>query len=212
MKDLPAFTTENGVASIVLQEIPYTQNAYVTIHSSASPKEFIRECGGFCRAAGAERVYAKGHEKLKDYPYHTAIWEMEGLLSAIPDLGAECTAVSEETLEKWCEIYNRKMAAVPNAAYMGRHKKDMILAGGCFVYEGQVLLGIGMVSDKKIDAVASLISGGGEKIVSSLCHKLGTERIALQVASENHKAVALYEKLGFQKQAELGKWYKIFER
>ena len=207
MKDLPAFTTENGVASIVLQEIPYSQVAYVIIRDSLSPKEFIAECRDFCRAAGAERVYATGHESLKEYSYHTAIWKMEG--AAIPDQGAACVPVTEETLAQWCEIYNRKMAVVPNAAYMGKHKKDMILAGGCFVYDKDILLGIGMTSDG-IDAVASLVPGGGEKIVSALCQRIGKEKISLQVALENEKAVALYEKLGFQKQEELSKWYKIF--
>ncbi|MBQ7341142.1 MAG: hypothetical protein IJW41_03140 [Oscillospiraceae bacterium] len=208
MKDLPAFTTENGVASIVLQEIPYSKTAYVILRDSLSPTEFIKECGDFCRAAGAERVYATGHDVLTEYPYHTAIWKMEG--QGLPDLGAVCVPVTEDTLAWWCAIYNRKMASVPNAVYMGKHKKELILAGGCFIYEKEVLLGIGMVSDG-IDAVASLVPGGGEKIVSSLCHKLGKKKITLQVALENQKAVSLYERLGFQKQAELGKWYKIFE-
>lgn len=208
MKDLPAFTTENGVASIVLQEIPYTQVAYVIIRSTLTPETFIKECGDFCRAAGAERVYATGHENLKAYPYHTAIWKMEG--TAIPDQGTVCVPVTEETLAQWCEIYNRKMAAVPNAAFMGKHKKDLILAGGCFVFENEVLLGIGMTTDG-IDAVASICPGGGEKIVSALCRKLGKEKITLQVALENEKAIALYERMGFQKTEEISCWYKIFE-
>lgn len=208
MKDLPAFTTENGVASIVLQEIPYSKTAYVIIRDSLSPEMLIKECGDFCRAVGAEQVYATGHECLKAYPYHTAIWKMEG--AAIPDQGALCVPVTEDTLAQWCEIYNRKMAAVPNAAYMGKHKKDLILAGGCFVFEGQVLLGIGMVSEG-IDTVASVQPGGGEKIVSALCRKLGKEKITLQVASENPKAIALYERMGFCKTEEISCWYKIFE-
>lgn len=209
MKDLPAFTTENGVASIVLQEIPYSKTAYVIIRDSLMPEEFIKECGDFCRAAGAERVYATGHEKLKGYPYHTAIWKMEG--AKLPDQGAVCVPVTEDTLAQWCEVYNRKMAAVPNAAYMGKHKKDLILADGCFVYDNEVLLGIGMTSDGGIDAVASVIPGGGERIVSALCQRIGKEKITLQVALENEKAIALYERMGFQKTEEISCWYKIFE-
>jgi len=212
MKDLPMFTTEKGVASIVLQEIPYSQTAYVIVRDTDRPREFAAECGDFCRAAGAERVYVKGYPGLEDLPYYTAIWKMEAALSAIPELGAVCVPVTEETLAHWCEIYNRKMASVPNTAHMGKHKKELILSGGCFVYKNEALLGIGMVSDGQIDAVASLVPGGGEKIVSALCHKLGKEKISLQVALENEKAVWLYEKLGFGKQCELGKWYKIFER
>lgn len=209
MKDLPAFTTENGVATLVLQEIPYSQTAYVIIRDTQSPEAFIKECGEFCCAAGAERVYAKGHRLLENYPYHTAIWKMEGALKGVPEGDAVCTSVTEETLESWCEIYNRKMAAVPNAAHMGKHKKDLILAGGCFVYERDVLLGIGMVSDGQIDAVASVVPGGGARIVTALCQKIGNERISLQVALENEKAVALYEHLGFERTEEISRWYKI---
>lgn len=210
MKDLPAFTTENGVATIVLQEIPYSQTAYVIIRDTPAPKEFIAECGDFCKAAGAEKVYATGHEELKSYPYHTAIWKLEAELSRIPEAGI-CQAVTEGNIALWRQIYNEKMASVPNAAYMGREKERMILDCGCFVYEEGTLLGIGMVSDGQIDAVASIVPGGGQKIVSALCHKIGKGKITLQVASENLKAIALYERMGFQKNEEISRWYKIFE-
>ena len=210
MKDLPAFTTENGVATIVLQEVPYSKTAYVIVRDTPAPKEFIAECVGFCRAAGAEKVYATGHEELKSYPYHTAIWKLEAELSQIPQAGS-CQAITQENIGLWRQIYNEKMSTVPNAAYMGREKEQMILGSGCFVYEEERLLGIGMTSDGMIDAVASIVPGGGQKIVSALCHKIGKEKIALQVASENPKAIALYERMGFQKTEEISRWYKIFE-
>ena len=31
MKDIPAFTTENGIASLILREIPYREEAYIRI-------------------------------------------------------------------------------------------------------------------------------------------------------------------------------------
>ena len=209
MKDLSAFTTENGVASIVLQEIPYTQRAYVIVRDTAAPEAFIRECGDFCRAAGAEQVYATGHEVLTAFPFHTAIWEMSCKTADLPEGEAVCIRVTEETLPQWREIYNKKMKAVPNAAYMSRDKAQMILAGGCFVYRGDMLLGIGMASDDQIEAVVSLAAGGGEEIVLALCHGLDAEQVTLEVASENQKALALYQRLGFQKTEEKSKWYRI---
>ena len=51
MRNIPVFTTENGVGSLVLQEIPYTGNAYVRIHDSVMPEAFLRECVDFCTMA-----------------------------------------------------------------------------------------------------------------------------------------------------------------
>ena len=34
MKDFPVFTTENGVASLILKEIPYRGEAYIHLRDS----------------------------------------------------------------------------------------------------------------------------------------------------------------------------------
>ena len=59
MRNIPVFTTEFGVASLILKEIPYTQTAYIKILSSLAPVELLEECRSFCRAAGAEKIYAE---------------------------------------------------------------------------------------------------------------------------------------------------------
>ena len=73
MRDFPVFTTENGVGSLVLREIPYSGIAYVTVHDSSFPTVFIKECLEFCRVVGAAQVYATGHGILEDYPLHTSV-------------------------------------------------------------------------------------------------------------------------------------------
>ena len=50
MRDIPVFTTQYGVASLVLREIPYRQEAYISIQSSLQPEQLLEECIGFCRA------------------------------------------------------------------------------------------------------------------------------------------------------------------
>ena len=65
MKNIPMFTTENGVASLILQEIPYRREAYVHIRSTAAPEAFFRECVDFCKMAGAEKIYLTGHPLLE---------------------------------------------------------------------------------------------------------------------------------------------------
>ena len=39
MKDFPMFTTEYGVASLLMKEIPYKETAYIIIQSSQEPEE-----------------------------------------------------------------------------------------------------------------------------------------------------------------------------
>ena len=78
MRDIPMFTTEYGVASLVLREIPYRQEAYISIQSSLQPEQLLEECISFCRACGAERIYAKNHDCLTQYPVHTSIIKMRG--------------------------------------------------------------------------------------------------------------------------------------
>ena len=68
MKDIPVFATEYGIASLVLKEIPYQSAAYVTVRDSLEPERLLEECIGFCRACGADRIYATGHSELESRP------------------------------------------------------------------------------------------------------------------------------------------------
>ena len=46
MRDFPLFTTENGIGSITLKEVPYKGIAYIKIQSSLTPELFFtRVCG-----------------------------------------------------------------------------------------------------------------------------------------------------------------------
>ena len=59
MRDIPMFTTEYGVASLVLKEIPYRQEAYICILATEQPRELLDECISFCRVCGAEKIFAR---------------------------------------------------------------------------------------------------------------------------------------------------------
>ena len=85
MKDFPVFTTEYGVASLVLKEVPYRQEAYIILQSTEDPEELLKECVSFGRMVGAEKIYAKGHPIVERYPLHTAIYEMRGEAAVDPE-------------------------------------------------------------------------------------------------------------------------------
>ena len=48
MKDIPVFTTQNGVASLILQEIPAQGCAYIRLQATLSPEQLLTECIAFC--------------------------------------------------------------------------------------------------------------------------------------------------------------------
>lgn len=212
MRDFPVFTTENGVGSLIFKEIPYSGIAYVTIHDSSFPTEFLAECLDFCRAVGAKRIYASGHEILQKYPLYTTVLQMSASWDALPESGAAVFPVTDQTLSKWREIYNDRMKGVDNAAYMSeRDAAEMLNRGdGYFVHIDGELLGIGIAADDRISCIASAKKGYGKDVLCALKNALMCDRVVLDVASTNDRAIRLYESLGFVKTAEISTWYKIF--
>ena len=212
MKDIPVFATEYGIASLVLKEIPYQSAAYVTVRDSLEPERLLDECIGFCRACGADRIYATGHSELESRPLYTVMWQMQCSLEALPDTDAALWPVQENTLKQWQQIYNDKVRNLPNGAWMtDADARKMIEKGdGYFIHRGETLLGIGRASGDTIDWVASLQPGAGRDVVLALSHAITEETVLLTVASVNIKAVKLYENLGFLKNKELSRWFHIF--
>lgn len=211
MKDMPVFTTEYGVASLFLREIPYRGRAHIKIQSSLDPEKLLEECLSFCRMCGAEWIDAAGDPYLEKYPLITALWAMECPRNILKKTDAHLVAVTEESVQQWLDIYNERMADVPNAAYMdGRDGREMLKSGdGYFVYREDRLLGIGKAKDDFIDTVISVQPGAGETVVRALCQRLTGEVVRLWVASANTRAVHLYERLGFTKTRELSRWYRV---
>ena len=209
MKDIPMFTTEYGIASLLLGEIPYRQEAYIRVqHANDGQMEnLIRECVGFCRAAGAERIYwSAGDVEGK---LHSSVFEMRG--EARPDLQqvAQLFPVTEQTVGQWRQIYNQRMAQVDNAVTLtaADEKKLLESGGGYFVHQSGKLLGIGWLEDTKLLAIATVERGTGEQVLHTLLSLVEGATVTLEVASTNEKALRLYERLGFLKTRELRRWY-----
>ena len=211
MRDMPMFTTENGVASLTLNQIPYTRSAWIRIQNSVSPEALLEECAGFCKAVGAEYIYATGAECCEAYPEHTKILKMQADTESLGDTDAALFPVTESTLSQWREIYNDKIKSVPNGAWMTVEKsKEMLKEGsGYFIHRDGNLLGTGMVQGDKISWVASCAPGAGADVVRALCHAVTEQIVCLEVASANEKAMNLYGKLGFIPISQVSVWYQI---
>ena len=50
----------------------------------------------------------------------------------------------------------------------------------------------------------------GERVMRTLFSMMPGEPLTLQVASTNHRAIRLYERLGFIKTKEVSRWYRVF--
>ena len=211
MKDIPVFDTEHGVASLFLREIPYRGRAHIKIQSSQEPEKLLEECIAFCRMCGAEWIDAAGHEYLEKYPLITALYRMQRAREGMPESEACVFPVTAENVQTWLDIYNERMADVPNAAYMDSADGRELLAGGdgYFIHRDGKLLGIGKASGNFIDTVISVQPGMGETVVLALAELLTEDTVELMVAGVNERAVRLYERMGFLKVKELTRWYRV---
>ena len=209
MNNIPVFTTQYGVASLILEEIPYKKTAYITIQATQSPEGLLKEAVEFCKACGAQVILAKGHVFLSKYPHHCTIVKMCSL--KLPRSAAKRIPVTQDRLKMWQEIYTEKMSKVDNAAYMTDRKAQQMLRDqdGYFVYRDQELLGIGRASGDEIAVVVSCQKGAGEQVVLAMGEVLNGDRVCVHVASTNIPAIRLYTRLGFAKMEEVSRWYRV---
>ena len=208
------FTTDYGVASLVLKEIPYRGQAYVRVLDvqPGQIRELVAECVSFCRMVGADAVYATGQDDLAQWPVYTSVYEMQGDALVDWEKTENLFPVTEQTVTRWREIYNERMGGVDNAATLeSRDEKRILESGGAyFVHRQGELLGIGWLDEGKLLAVASVVPGAGERVMNTLMSLDEGGRLCLEVASTNERAIRLYERLGFIKTREISCWYRVF--
>ena len=210
MRDIPMFTTEYGIASLTLKEIPSRQMAYISILASQQPKELLEACIGFCRACGAEKVYAQNHEYLECYPIHTTVVKMQGIARVDETKVDNLWPVTEETVSQWREFMNERLKDVDGAETLDRQsEREILISGAYFVHKDGQMLGAGWLKHGKLLLVAAK-PGMGERVMHTLMSLQPDEPIELEVANTNIPAVRLYQKLGFLITEELIKWYKVF--
>lgn len=216
MKDFPVFTTETGVSSLILKEVPYRETAYIHIQDVQPDgfEEHLKECVSFCRMVGAEHIFATGSELLQSYPVHCSLLEMRGTAWVDPDKLCNLFPVTEQTVARWREIHNKAMQGVDNAKTLEtRDEKEIVGSGGAyFIHDNGELLGIGWMEDTKLLVVASVVPGAGERIMHTLMSLVEGADMIIEVASTNTRAIRLYEKMGFLIGTSLVKWHHIAEK
>lgn len=211
MKDIPIFSTEYGVTSLMLKEIPYRQTAYIRVQDvqPGALEDLIEECAQFCRAAGAEHIFWTA-ESVEREP-HSVVYEMHGQAWVDKNKLESLFPVTEATVARWRQIFNERMMDVDHAATLTAfdEKKITESGGAYFVHHEGALLGIGWLEDTKLLAIAATEPGAGERVAHTLMSMVEGADMTLEVASTNEKAIRLYEKLGFLKVKEITKWYEV---
>lgn len=211
MRDFPMFTTEYGVASLILKEVPYREEAYIILQSSEQPEELLNECVSFCRAVGAEKIYARGHEIVETYPLHCIVYEMRGSIQVDEDKIENLWPVTRETIGSWRDFLNREMRHIDNAGTLEQKGEQEILdlGGAYFVHRAGELLGAGWLVDDELKLIAAAQKGMGDRVFHTLLSASCPEQIRLDVVSTNGRAIRFYEKMGMVKTAENRRWYRV---
>lgn len=213
MRDFPFFTTDFGVASLVLREIPYKKEAYISVRDvqPGMLPDLLAECVSFCKMAGAEHIYASGHDELSAYPHFMTVLQMRGQTRTSKERSVCLFPVTEQTVDRWRELYNQRMKSVHNSRTLEKRDEKQLLesSGVYFVHEREVLQGIGWVEGDTLLAIASAVPGAGEKVLTALMDLVPEEHMTLEVASDNTTAIRLYERMGFLKTGEVSRWYDV---
>ena len=201
MKDIPIFTATNGMASLILREIPYRREAYVQVRAVFTRLDsLLRECATFCRMAGAERIFATGTEDFSAYPVHARLMKREIPKEKLPTV--EATAIPTEA-EEWLSCYREAFRRVPAA-------RTLTSMDHCYwIEEKGARIGFGQIHDGTLYSVAALQKGAGARCVCALAALDSAPKIHLLCAMENQPAMKLYDRLGFSRGPIKEAWYEI---
>lgn len=200
MKDFPLFPCAHGMASLVLCEIPYRQEAYIIVRSvTTSLKKLLEECAAFCRSAGAHRIYVSGEGDFSAYPVYAHLTDRSLPKAALPATEARALLT---TAQEWTDLYNLRFRQVHAAKTYLQTPENAY-----FIYDGERRIGLGQQIDGELAAVASLERGRGQDCVAALGREIPGEHICLLCAEENLPATRLYDRMGFSRDGLRRVWY-----
>ena len=128
MKNIPMFTSSYGLATLILREIAWNGRAYVLVRSvwNDQAAELLDECRQFCRAVGAEEVYASwdAEELPADHAYDMIDMTCPKAALPVPRNPVELEQVRPETAEDYLLIYKQCFRDVSSAASYDRNSLE----------------------------------------------------------------------------------------
>lgn len=216
MKNIPLFTSAYGIATLILREIPWNGCAYVLIRSvwNGQAAALLEECRGFCRAVGAEQIFAAydTEELPAEHAYDMIL--MTRPKAGLPEGNQlELEPLTRENSEAYLEIYNRRFVNVPSAASYDRTSLEPLYGedlawlakvNGCYA-------GVAEISQEGLEGIAVLpeYRGCGYDLALAVLQMVPSTMLQLKVASTNLRAITLYERLGFEKKEIQKRWWRL---
>lgn len=192
MKDFPIYTCSDGIASLILREIPYRQEGYILLRSVFTDvPSLVRTCAGACRAAGAERIYCSGGFDLSAYPIHARLVLRHIATAALPETSAVAVPILPKERAQWTQLHRERFSAVAMAA------SCVCAENACWIEENGCRIGLGHFHGSQLDSFAALVGGKGQDCLCALVREMHTQTAELLCAVENRPAMRLYDRLGF---------------
>ena len=219
MKDIPIFTGQFGIGTLILREIPYKKCAYVMVRGTKEGMltDFLKECRQFCTMAGAEWILATADEPLVFLPHVHDMLELTCRKEILPPplKPVDLEPVTMENGAEFLRHYNGLFRTIPNAATYAEADLQRILSQeqACLAMVDGQIAGIGEWTDNELCAIGVLseFRGLGQRLALTILQKMHGEVITLRVSSSNSPALRLYGKLGFDRSRVLSSWYALKE-
>ena len=217
MKNIPMFTSSYGLATLILKEIAWNGRAYVLVRSvwNDQTAALLDECRSFCRAVGAEEIYASWD--AEELPAEHA-WDMIDMAcpkSALPAprQTVELEQATPETAEDYLRIYNQCFRDVPAAASYDRKSLEP-LYGEEMIWLAKVhgqYAAVAEISKEGLEGIAVLpeFRGLGFDLAATVLRMVPSTEVRLKVASTNVRARRLYDRLGFAEVGISRRWYRL---
>ena len=219
MNNIPVFTAQSGTATLILREIPVSEQAYILLRTvlPGQAENLVAECASFCKMCGAEEIFASWEDgDLPFLPPAYDIYLLHVLKSALPEgKPVQLTPMTPENDAIFQRIYNRCFSHVSHALSYDRgqiariyreHQKAFLALD-----EKKKPYGIGELHGDELAAIAVLpkYRGTGTDLAISLLQLCPGEELRVTVASDNDAAMRLYERLGFHLTGVESRWFRV---
>ena len=217
MKNIPLFTSSYGLATLILKEISWNGRAYVLIRSvwNDQTAALLDECRSFCRAVGAEEIYASWEQEALPADHAWDMIDMVCQKSALPAprQTVELEQATPETAEDYLRIYNQCFRDVPAAASYDRKSLEP-LYGEDLIWLAKVrgkYAAVAEISKDGLEGIAVLpeFRGLGFDLAATVLRMVPSTEVRLKVASTNVRAGRLYDRLGFTAAGISRRWYRL---
>lgn len=217
MKDIPIFTGQFGIATLILREIPHQGGAYVMVRSAKEGhlQAFLEECRTFCVLAGAQWVLATADEPLDFLPHVHDMLELRCPRSQLPPpvKPVDTVPLTAENGEEFLRCHRQLFRTIPNAATYTQADLQRILEQdqACLAMVRGQTAGIAQWNDGELCAIGVLpeYRGLGHRLALTVFQRMTAETVTLRVSSSNAPALRLYQKLGFDRSRVLSRWYAL---